>query len=280
MTGFVAVIAFAVQFGYYTSALFLIGLLLHRALKVTAAGSAAAPAVLSSLIMLLYAGRLLAVNAKLGGSLGAAGNADTFLWIWRAHQAQALAVAAGCLLAAGGALLRRRLLMVAAALALSASFGLAGHTQGLETPGAFPWLAAVHVLIAGYWFAAPVTLWPSAKRPIEELTRRLGLFSGTAQIAVPLLFVAGMILAWRLAGGWNGLYGSPYGWLLFAKLLFASLALALGAANKIWVTNQIRLIPEKGLAALRLTLSVEFLAFLAAVAAIAIATTAQGPENL
>jgi putative copper export protein len=280
VTDAIDVSASAVQFAYYVSALLVIGLLLHGALKVTAIGFASAPVVLSLIVALLYAARLLVANAKLGGSLDAVGNTDTFLWVWRAHREQALAVAAGCLLAAGGALLRRRILMIAAALTLSASFGLAGHTRGLEAPGAFPWLSAVHVLIAGYWFAAPVTLWPSAKRPVEELTRRLRLFSETAQIAVPLLFIAGMILAWRLSGGWNGLDGSSYGRLLLVKLIFVSLALALGAANKIWVTNQIRLTPARGMAALRLTLSAEFLAFLAAAAAIAIATTAQGPEEL
>ncbi|GJL93368.1 CopD family protein [Hyphococcus sp.] len=275
-----SLLAFAVQFGYYAVALLLVGILLGRGFGVTRKQSIPASALLALVVLSLYAVRLMLANAKLGGSFIAAFDLATLPWIWRAYELQAFAVMIGCGLAAAGALLQWWLAMLAAALMLSASFGLAGHTQGLEAPGIFPWLAGLHVLVAGFWFAAPVSLWPRTKLDQAELVRRLETFSHIAQFAVPALFGAGLILALRLADGWGGLIGSAYGRLLLAKLFVASAALALGAFNKTWVTGRMAQNEHQGRAALKLTLSIEFVAFLSTLALIALATTALGPEDL
>lgn len=275
-----SLLAFAIQFGYYAVALLLVGMALGRGFGVTRTHSIPDSALLALVVLSLYAVRLLLANAKLGGSFIAAFDPATFPWIWRAYGLQAFAVLIGCGLAVVGELLQWRLVMIAAALMLSASFGLAGHTQGLEAPGIFPWLAGLHVLVAGFWFAAPAALWPWARLNKAELVRRLRAFSRIAQIAVPALFVAGLILGWRLAGGWEGLTGSAYGRLLLAKLFVASVALGLGAVNKMWVTGQIEQNDHEGYAALKLTLSIEFIAFLGALALIALATTVLGPEQI
>ncbi len=244
----------------------------RRTLGISASG------VLSIMVLCFYATRLLLANAKLGGTMVAAVNSDTFPWIWRTYNVQAYAVIVGCLSALIGALNQQRLAMLAAALILSAGFGLAGHTQGLESPGVMPWLVGFHVLVAGFWFAAPVALWPATAIDDKELVGRLEAFSRIAQFAIPALFAAGLVLAWRLVGGWEGLTGSAYGRLLLGKLAAASIALALGAFNKFSVTKRIKFEQEAGRRALRFTLSAEFALFLFAVGSIAYATTIAGPK--
>lgn len=270
--------AFAIQLGFYAASLLLIGLLLARALGVTRMQGVSVTVILGIVVMCFYAARLLLANAMLGGALAVAFDPATFSWIWQAYKIQAYAVMFGCALGVVGAIGQQPAAMLAAAFILSAGFGLAGHTQGLESPSVFPWLAGLHVLIAGFWFGAPAALWPTPKMNQAELVRRLEAFSHIAQFGIPTLFVAGLALAWRLADGWTGLIGSAYGRLLFAKLIVASAALALGALNKLWVTKRVKIDPTAGRSALRLTLSVEFVLFLAAMGLIALATTVQGPE--
>ena len=255
-----------------------IGMLVGRALGVKRTQGVLASAVLAVVVICFYIARLLLANAKLGGTLAAAADSATFMWIWRIYEMQAYAVFLGCLSAVVGALLRQPLVMLAAALILSAGFGLAGHTQGLESPGVFPWLAAFHVLVAGFWFAAPAILWPAADVSGDEVVRRLEDFSRIAQIAVPALFAVGLILMWRLVDGWDGLTGSAYGRLLLAKLIVAAIALALGAFNKMSATRRVKIDPKAGRRTLRCTLSAEFALFLMATALIAFATTVQGPK--
>lgn len=256
-----------------------IGALIACATGVKRTLGVSASTVLALAVLGFYAARLLFANAKLGGTPAAAVDSETFPWIWRIYKMQAYAVVIGCLSAILGALLRQRLAMLAAALILSAGFGLSGHTQGLESPGVMPWLAALHVLVAGFWFAAPVSLWPAVAIDDRELVRRLETFSRIAQFAIPALFAAGLVLAWRLADGWDGLIGSAYGRLLIAKLTAASIALALGAFNKMSVTKRIERDGKFGRRILRLTLSAEFALFLLTIGVIAFATTIQGPET-
>ncbi|WDI31970.1 CopD family protein [Hyphococcus flavus] len=271
--------AFVVQFGYYAASLMFIGALVGCATGVKRTLGVSASAALALAVLGFYAARLLLANAKLGGTFAAAVDSETFPWIWRIYKLQAFAIILGSLSAFAAALLGKRLIMLTAALILSAGFGLAGHTQGLESLGVMPWLAGFHVLVAGFWFAAPAALWPAAAIDDKELVRRLEAFSRIAQFAIPALFAAGLVLAWRLAEGWDGLTGSAYGRLLFAKLTAASIALALGAYNKMTVTRRIKADHEAGRKTLRFTLAAEFALFLIATGLIAFATTVQGPET-
>ncbi len=274
----ISLFSFIIQFGYNAATLMFIGMLAICATGVKRTLGISASGVLSIMVLCFYATRLLLANAKLGGTMVAAVNSDTFPWIWRTYNVQAYAVIVGCLSALIGALNQQRLAMLAAALILSAGFGLAGHTQGLESPGVMPWLVGFHVLVAGFWFAAPVALWPATAIDDKELVGRLEAFSRIAQFAIPALFALGLVLAWRLVGGWEGLTGSAYGRLLLGKLAAASIALALGAFNKFSVTKRIKFEQEAGRRALRFTLSAEFALFLFAVGSIAYATTIAGPK--
>lgn len=132
------------------------------------------------------------------------------------------------------------------------------------------------MLIAAFWFAGPITLWPARSLEETALTARMTRFSSVAVAAVPTLFALGLWLALLLAGGWTPLLTSLYGQLLIAKLAAASFALALGTCNKSIVTARLRAAPEAGQRAIRLTLGLDAVLFLIALAAIAAATSLTG----
>ena len=76
----------------------------------------------------------------------------------------------------------------------------------------------MHVFIAGFWLAAPVSLYPAPTQEDSELLSRLRRFSSIAVVAIPVLIALGAWLAWTLVGGPEKLFGTTYGLLLLAKL--------------------------------------------------------------
>ena len=163
------------------------------------------------------------------------------------------------------------------AIALALSFALTGHSQALESPGFAPWVVAFHVVIAAFWFAAPLTLWPAKNLSDIDLTVRLERFSAIALFVVPLLFLLGLWLAWRLAGGVQQLIASDYGRLLLLKLAVAAVALGLGGLNKLVTTPIMARDPLRGRRLLKRSLIAEATAFTAAIVIVAWATTMTGP---
>lgn len=273
---------FAIKMGLYGSALLAAGLGLHASLGVIARkdrSHALRTATVAGLVALVFAAlRLGLANLQLGGA-NALLDPATLSWTWPALGPSSIAVVVGAVAMAAGWLLRSSIATAIGAIAFAMSFGQTGHTQALESPGLAPWAVAAHVLIAAFWFAGPITLWPA--RSVEEatLTARVTRFSNFAVAAVPALFALGLWLALLLAGGWAALLSSLYGRLLIAKLAAASLALALGAYNKSIVTAGLQTAPAAGQAALRLTLGFDAVLFLIALAAIAAATSLTGPPS-
>jgi len=261
---------YAVSLGAIGAALHgTLGLLAYRRAFLSLAGLVAVAAVL----------RLLILNAQMGGSLGAALSAEQFGWTLAGggHPALALFAGAGLLLAAS--LARQRSLLLLAAVSISASFGLTGHTAGLEEPGLAPWVVAGHLMIAGFWIAAPVTLWPGAAMTDANILARTEAFSRIARFAVPVLFVSGIYLFWRINGSFATPLSSGYGQLLAAKLLAATLAVGLGAINMTIIARKLATEPAKGRSALRATLRVDAILFAAILIFIAAATTISGPTT-
>jgi putative copper export protein len=162
-------------------------------------------------------------------------------------------------------------------LLAAAGFALTGHTQGLTEPGFAPPAVALHVLIAGFWVAAPVTLWPVTSLADGRLLARLERFSVVAVAAIPILVALGVWLAWRLAGGFAPLIASTYGLLLLLKLLVALAAMGMGALNRQVVTGKVRQNAAVGRRWLRTTLAIETTLFLVAIMAVSAATTIGAP---
>lgn len=231
----------------------------------------AAAALLAGLAYALF---LLAANAQLGGAWATALDPVTFSWIWPGRQDQAIVLALGLAAAITASFLRIRALGLAAAMLIGASFALSGHAAGLEDGRLAQIGVAVHSLAAAFWFAAPLLLWP---RSDQSDASAVSQFSAVAVWVVPILFIAGVYLAWRLAGGLTALFTTAYGQLLTAKLAFALVALALGAVNKQVVARRLAADRARGRRLLRATLGAEAAIFLTALVLVTWATTVSGP---
>lgn len=267
---FTKALLYAVSLGAIGAALHgALGLIANRRAYFWLAGLVAVAAIL----------RLAVLNAQMGGSLSSALSADQFVWTWAGGGRPALALFAGAGLLLAGSLAGQRTLHLLAGVSISASFGLTGHTAGLEQPGFAPWVVAGHLMIAGFWVAAPVTLWPRSKMKDADILARAETFSRIARFIVPLLFISGVYLFWRINGDISTALSSGYGQLLAAKLLAATAILGLGALNMTRVTRQLAAEPIKGRAALRTTLQIDAVLFVAILGLIASATTISGPTE-
>jgi len=264
------VLLYAVSLGAIGAALHgALGLHCGRRVYVWIASAVAAVAVV----------RLLVLNAQMGGSLGAAFSGEQFEWTWAGGGPPALALFAGAGFLVLAWLTGQRALLLLAAVSISASFGLTGHTAGLEAPGLAPWVVAGHLLIAGFWLAAPVTLWPRAAMTDTDVLERTEAFSRVAKFIVPFVFASGLYLFWRIDGDFLTALSSGYGRLLAAKLVAAALILGLGALNMTIITRQLSADTLKGRAALRSTLRIDAALFLLVIIIIATATTLIGPPE-
>ncbi|PKP82546.1 MAG: hypothetical protein CVT79_06425 [Alphaproteobacteria bacterium HGW-Alphaproteobacteria-18] len=262
------VILYAASLGAIGAALHgMLGLMANRRAYFWFAGLVAIAAIL----------RLVILNAQMGGSLGAAFSAAQFGWTWAGGGRPALSLVSGAVCLAVAGFFQHRALLALAAMSISASFALTGHSAGLEAPGLAPLIVAVHLLIAGFWLAAPATLWPRLAMQDADVLARTETFSRVARMIVPFLFLSGVYLFWRINGGFSGTLSSGYGQLLIAKLLAATLVLGLGALNMTMITRKLIRQPVKGRAALRATLRIDAILFAAIVSLIAAATTVSGP---
>jgi len=268
-------LVFISKIALYITALFGIGLSLHGAASI--AVSRRWIVLIGVGLLIAIASRLALLNAQLAGSLAGAFSPDAFGWIWPANRLQAYAFVGGAGLLMVSSLVRLNLLMLLAAFTIATGFGLAGHTQGLEEPGLAPWLVIGHVLIAGFWIAAPFTLWPKDTQDVDATLGKMERFSLIALWCVPLLFVSGGWLLVRLTGSPGALFSTPYGQTLLLKLFLASAVLAIGAWNKFRVTKLVREAPTIGLNRLKRSLGADIFLFIAIVLSIAAATTLTGP---
>ncbi|MEQ1929137.1 MAG: CopD family protein [Parvularculaceae bacterium] len=269
--------AFASKLLLYAATLGGVGASLHRAMGITLnrrvfvwlGGAVAVTALL----------RLLVVNAQMGGALTAAFSADHFQWMWAGIGNQTTAFLAGAALLFVSAYSASRISAIAAALAIAGGFALAGHSAGLEIPGPAPYVVALHTLIAGFWFAAPWTLWPRASEAGDLTLHRTRMFTRIAIIVVPAIFVSGLWLLWRIGGGIDGVISSLYGRLLLGKLALGAAILGLGALNMTVVTKKLAAAPASGRKALRATLRIDAVLFLGVLLLIASATSFTGPNE-
>lgn len=269
--------AFASKLLLYAATLGGVGASLHRAMGITLnrrvfvwlGGAVAVTALL----------RLLVVNAQMGGALTAAFSADHFQWMWAGIGNQTTAFLMGAALLSVSAFSPFRIFAIAASIVIAGGFGLAGHSAGLENPGAAPYVVALHTLIASFWFAAPWTLWPRAAEAGDLTLHRTRMFTRIAIIVVPAIFVSGLWLLWRIGGGIDGVISSLYGRLLLGKLALAMAILGLGALNMTVVTRRLTTAPASGRNALRATLRIDAVLFLGVLLLIASATSFTGPNE-
>jgi copper resistance protein D len=168
--------------------------------------------------------------------------------------------------------------VLGAAIAL-ASFTFVGHTVNQPQR----WLLSValltHLLGVAFWFGALLPLWricthdnPAPAAPIVER------FSSLAIWLVPAVFVAGLVLAVGLLPDLAAL-GTPYGWLLIAKISAFAVLMGFAALNK-WRLGP-ALAQGDGAAASRLrrSLVAEYVLIAAVLCVTATMTTFYSPEG-
>ncbi|MGH7059290.1 MAG: copper homeostasis membrane protein CopD [Stellaceae bacterium] len=164
------------------------------------------------------------------------------VWIVRAVFAAALAL---CLIAAR----RRRIAGAADWAALISSTLLLGALAWVGHSGATPGAAGrahlaadiLHLLAAGAWLGMLVPLallLADARRHRDPDRARLAWlatarFSMIATAAVAVLFAAGLVNTWFLAGNIPALIGTAYGRLVLLKVAIFAVMLAIAAVNRL-----------------------------------------------
>ena len=283
MTGYeLSLLQFADRIGLNLFALLTIGFALHAAVGIVERDSFRG---LRSRIAMAGLALAFFTMVRFGILIAQMGDGTSVLdpelmpLAWMVLGDSTLAILAGAAVSVGGVWLGSRLAAALGAVALGFGFGLAGHAQGLADPGLAPIAVAVHVFIAGFWLAAPVSLYPAPRQENSELLSRLRRFSSVAVVAIPVLIALGGWLAWTLAGGPEKLFGTTYGLLLLAKLAIGIVAMSLGALNKQDITAKVAADPAIGRKWLRVTLLCEAILFAVAIIAISAATTIGGPAE-
>jgi copper resistance protein D len=160
--------------------------------------------------------------------------------------------------------------LLGAGLAVAA-FTQVGHTVAHEYRWMLSVLLLIHLLVIAFWFGALVPLHlVSSREPPAVAARTVEGFSRTAVWLVPVLFLAGLVLAAVLLKAPANL-GTTYGQLLIAKVVGFAVLMVLAALNK-W-----RLKPASP--AFRRSVSAEIALITAVLALTAVLTTLYSPED-
>ena len=273
---------FADRIGLNLFSLLTIGFALHAASGVLERDSFRG---LRSRIALTGAALAFFTAVRLGILVAQMGDGGNFLdpelmpLAWLVLGNSTLAILVGAVASIAGVWFGSRVVAGLGAAALSVGFGLTGHAQGLTDPGLVPIMVAAHVLIAGFWVAAPISLYPVPTLDSARLTSRLYRFSTIAVAAMPVLIALGIWLAWMLTEGGEKLLVTTYGLLLLAKLAIGFIAIGVGALNKQVITAKVAADPATGKKWLRVALLCEATLFAAAIIAVSAATTIGAPAG-
>ncbi len=277
-----SLLQFADRIALNLFALLTIGFTLHAALGVVERdafrGMAIRIALTGAALAVFAAARLGILVAQMGDGANLL-DPELIPLAWMALGDSTVAILSGAVACTAGVWFRSRIIAGLGAVGLGWGFGLTGHAQGLTDPGVAPAMVAVHVLIAGFWVAAPLTLYPVSALDNDRLIARLRRFSGVAIAAIPILIALGIWLAWILTEGADKLFGTTYGLLLLAKLAIGVIAVALGALNKQVITSRVTADPANGRKWLRVVLLFEATLFAAAIIAVSGATTIGAPTE-
>jgi len=193
--------------------------------------------------------------------------------------AQAMQMA-GLLVIASGSVSARysKVFGVLGALFAVSGFILTGHTS------VHPWrvvlapLLVLHLLIVAFWFGSLLPLWIVSKgEPIALAATVLDKFSRLATWLVPLIALAGLIMAGIIARGVPPL-AEPYGALLLTKLVAFVALMGFAALNKWRLVPAMEVAPAQSLPALRRSMLAEFCLIVGVLAVTATMTTFYSPE--
>jgi copper transport protein len=130
---------------------------------------------------------------------------------------------------------RTRLAVLAGAGLAVVSPALAGHSRAYEPQAPVIALDVLHVLAGSVWLGGLVGLaltLPALAGRGRSAVEVLARFSTTAAGVLVALLATGSLLAWRILGSWEALFGTTYGRLLLAKATVVGIAVAIAAWNR------------------------------------------------
>ncbi|MFE8583652.1 copper homeostasis membrane protein CopD [Sphingomonas sp. NCPPB 2930] len=175
---------------------------------------------------------------------------------------------------------------VVALFAAGATATLAWNGHGAMDSGAVGWIHLgadiVHMLAVGAWIGALIVFLGLVVRrepDHEAAARALAGFAGVGSVIVATILATGLVNAAMLIGvdGITRLPQSLYGRLMIAKLALFGAMLMLASANRYWLTPGLIASGQKGLRALRISLSLELAAAVAIVGLVAWAGICEPP---
>ncbi len=191
-------------------------------------------AVISGLV--LVPAQFLLEAARMSGSLSGLVDRDLQLFALSTPVAKVMVVRIlGLAILAMALQIRNRLRMpaaVAGVFLVSASFALVGHT----TMDTLRWLLGpaivLHVLIVAFWFGSLRPLIQVVNQESSQVAAKVvERFSRLASITVPLVFLVGLLMTFRLLPDWDAI-SSLYGLALLGKVLAFGVLMGLAALNK------------------------------------------------
>jgi len=131
---------------------------------------------------------------------------------------------------------------VGVAGALVVTTAAVGHSVAGPVPALAVAITSIHVAAMALWTGGLVALLAGLLRPgvrATDLGTALPRYSGLALGSVVALVLTGIVQAVREVGTPTALFGTPYGWVLVAKV--AVLLVVLGAAgiSRVWVQQHL-----------------------------------------
>ena len=273
-----ALAALLAKAGWVVTGLWAVGLSVQTAWGVISACEASvrrAIMVSAATLALMVATRFGVSALELAGgwedALGLAG------LVFEMQQASILASTFGVCLLTTGAAFRSRVFLASGAILVALAFGLTGHARSQDVPLLAAGIVGLHVVLAGFWASAPLTLWPASSLSPVELATRNRRFGQIAIMAVPVLLIAGAVLAWMFDGGVASLIGSAYGAMIAIKVICAMAAIAIGAWNRLALAGALETDASKARPRLALAMALDSVLFAAAISAVVFATTIAAP---
>ncbi|EYD77914.1 hypothetical protein Rumeso_00641 [Rubellimicrobium mesophilum DSM 19309] len=139
------------------------------------------------------------------------------------------------------------LLAASGAVVALASFGLSGHVVTAGPGGLTIPPLLIHSTLAAFWVGSLLPLLRALAVPAEGTAPTVQRFSRQAILAVPVLLLAGLVLAWIQVRRPGALATTEYGRILLLKVVLVGALLGLAALNRLSLTPALaRHIPGAG----------------------------------
>ncbi|WP_020590713.1 copper resistance D family protein [Kiloniella laminariae] len=184
------------------------------------------------------------------------------------------------LLALTGITTARTPLSILGLLLILSSYILTGHTSLYSPEILLKTLIFFHLVIASFWAGSFAPLLMLLKRAPTSAAPTLEHFGRIASWLIPLLLISGAVMAWFIAGGFQGLFKTAYGWILLGKIGIVGLLLGVAGLNKFYLVPAISRGSPLAIQHLRRAICCEILLVVVILFATASITTLVSPENL